>query len=103
MTTNELSDWKASLDDLLLHRWEFSSSEDRRNAIELVERRMGGEIIEMVKTEPAPIRKAEDEIGKALKMDKDAAIVHLMAIIARTMVEQRVLDPKKKNTIYFGA
>jgi hypothetical protein len=99
MTTNELSDWKASLDDLLLHRWEFSSSSGRSKAINMVERLMNGEIIEVVEVEPPKVAEARDDIKAALDLDNDEALVQLVAVIARAMTGTDKPDQSKRNFI----
>jgi len=100
--TNDLNHWTASMDDLILHRWPHSSGKGRHSAIKMVERLMSGEILEMIEAEPAPIRKAGDEIASALELPTDEAMVRLVALIAKTLVEHRTLSKDKKSFFISG-
>lgn len=98
--THDLSDFHEALDDLLLHRWEFSSQRGRDNVISVVERLMNGEIIEFIGTEIPAVVEAQDEIETALGFaDNQEAIVRLLAVIARAMVDKKTPNNREREYI----
>lgn len=100
MTENDITHWRASLDDLLLHRWELSSATGRSRVINTVERLMNSEIIEFTGIEPPKVAEANVAISKALELAPDDPMVLLLSVIAKAMPETK---PDKREQFFISA
>ena len=97
------SDWADEVHDIILHKWPYSSQHGRDNVISVVERLMNGEVIEFIGVEIKEVTEAQDEIDFAVSMGENGnnehAVVQLLAVIARAMVDKKTPNIRKKEYV----